>query len=84
MKDQHSTVRLKIGSPALLLTILFLLLKVTGFIDWSWWLVFLPMWIAPAIVLGVVAFVAVVTLICAAVAAIGWFVYWLFTRSHAN
>lgn len=25
-----------------LLTIVFVTLKLTGFIDWSWWLVFLP------------------------------------------
>ena len=29
-----------------LLTILFIGLKLTGNIDWSWWWVFSPMWIA--------------------------------------
>ncbi len=27
-----------------LLTIAFIVLKLTGFINWSWWLVLLPIW----------------------------------------
>lgn len=30
-----------------LLTILFIGLKLTSFIDWSWWLVLMPLWTAP-------------------------------------
>ena len=29
-----------------LLTVLFIGLKLTGYIDWSWWWVLSPMWIA--------------------------------------
>jgi hypothetical protein len=36
-----------------LLTLLFITLKLTGFINWSWWLVLLPILIPWAIVLGV-------------------------------
>jgi hypothetical protein len=33
------------GAPFLtLLTILFIGLKLTGYVDWSWWLVLLPLW----------------------------------------
>lgn len=32
-----------------LLTILFVLLKVTEYIDWSWWWVFAPLWVPSAI-----------------------------------
>ena len=28
-----------------LLTVLFIGLKLTGSIDWSWWLVLMPMWV---------------------------------------
>lgn len=31
------------------LTILFIGLKLTGFINWSWWLVLAPLWIGLAI-----------------------------------
>ena len=30
-----------------LLTILFIGLKLTSFIDWSWWIVLMPLWTAP-------------------------------------
>jgi hypothetical protein len=30
---------------ATVLTILFVILKVTGYIHWSWWFVFAPFWI---------------------------------------
>jgi hypothetical protein len=38
-----------------ILTAAFVVLKVLGFIDWSWWLVFLPMYIGLAIILGIFA-----------------------------
>jgi hypothetical protein len=41
-----------------LLTIVFITLKLTGYIDWSWWLVFAPMWIPLAFVLVVLILVA--------------------------
>ena len=31
------------------LGIFFIILKLTGIIEWSWWLVLLPFWIIPAI-----------------------------------
>lgn len=42
-----------------LLTILFICLKLTGYIDWSWWWVLSPLWggLALAIVLIVIAMV---------------------------
>lgn len=46
-----------------LLTILFVGLKLTGFIDWSWFWVLSPMWIPLALVLvilaGVLAFIGI-------------------------
>lgn len=35
------------------LTILFVLLKVFGKIDWSWWWVFSPLWISALILVGI-------------------------------
>lgn len=45
-----------------LLTIVFITLKLTGFIDWSWWWVLSPLWIDWAIVLFILAVVGVVYL----------------------
>jgi hypothetical protein len=51
---------------AVSLTILFVILKVMGKIDWSWWWVFAPLWLTPAIVLGCVALFFIGALIVAA------------------
>jgi len=42
-----------------LLTIVFVVAKLWDKIDWSWWLVFAPMWIPVGVVLGVTAGVIV-------------------------
>ena len=42
------------------LTILFIALKLTHVIDWSWWWVLSPIWIPVAVVLGIIAVVAIV------------------------
>ena len=41
-----------------LLTIVFITLKLTGFIDWSWWWVLSPIWITVAILIAVLGFFA--------------------------
>ena len=40
-----------------LLTILFIGLKLTGYITWSWWWVLAPMWIPLALVVVILLFV---------------------------
>lgn len=45
------------------LTLVFIVLKLTHFIDWSWWWVVSPLWIGALI--GLLSFLAVVV--------IGWF-----------
>lgn len=35
-----------------LLTILFIGLKLTGYIDWSWWYVTMPLWLIPVFMIG--------------------------------
>lgn len=42
-----------------MLAIVFIACKITGFIDWSWWLVLLPIW-GPLLLFLVVAFIAYV------------------------
>lgn len=50
-----------------LLTIVFIVLKLTHFIDWSWWWVLAPSWIPLAIVVVVLLIVAIVSIIKAIV-----------------
>lgn len=38
-----------------MLAILFIGLKLTNYIDWSWWWVLSPLWIPLAIILGILA-----------------------------
>jgi hypothetical protein len=40
-----------------LLTIAFIVLKLTGFIDWSWWWVLSPLWIGLVVVIALVGLV---------------------------
>jgi len=48
-----------------LLTVLFIGLKLTGYIDWSWWWVFSPIIISVALTIFIVAIVLIVALIIA-------------------
>lgn len=48
MADTSSTVRFDLGT---LLTVLFIGLKLTGHIEWSWWWVLSPFWISCGLVL---------------------------------
>lgn len=43
-----------------LLTVAFVVLKLTHFIDWSWWWVWSPLWLPVALVLGVCVVVLLV------------------------
>ena len=43
-----------------LLTLLFIALKLTGYITWSWWCVLAPMWIPIVLILLFVAFVMMI------------------------
>jgi len=51
------------GSFANLLTIAFIVLKLTHVIDWSWWWVLSPLWIP----IAAVAFLGVICLVCTAI-----------------
>lgn len=42
-----------------LLTILFIGLKLTGHIDWSWWWVLSPIWIVASIIIFLIAVIGI-------------------------
>lgn len=48
-----------------LLTVLFIGLKLTGYITWSWWWVLSPIWISFSLVLLVILIAAICGLIAA-------------------
>jgi len=46
-----------------LLTVLFIGLKLSDIIDWSWWWVLSPLWIPLAVVLGVAIVILIIAVI---------------------
>lgn len=50
-----------VGVPGLL-GVAFVVLKLCGVIDWSWWLVLLPFWIGPALVLVIALMIGLVAI----------------------
>lgn len=63
-------VSINFGSGGLLLTIVFLILKLTHVIDWAWLWIFSPIWIPLAICLAIVVLYYLIILIVAAISAI--------------
>jgi hypothetical protein len=45
-----------------ILFLIFMVLKLTNYIDWSWWWVTAPLWIPLLIILGVLAVIGIVFL----------------------
>jgi hypothetical protein len=64
MSDKTVAIQVGPGGP-MLLTIVFVLLKVFGYISWSWWWIFSPLWIGAAIVLSILAIVLIIAIIAA-------------------
>lgn len=62
MADSSNTSSGGIGFAGLL-TIVFITLKLTHYIDWSWWWVWSPIWIGLAVGLGILAIVLVCILV---------------------
>ena len=59
MSDNKTTASLEIGFSGLL-AILFIALKLTGVIAWSWWWVLAPIWIPFVIVVFVLIIAGIV------------------------
>ena len=62
MSNNSSSSSSGIGLPGLL-TVLFVGLKLTGHITWSWWWVLSPMWITILIALAFLAFAFIILLL---------------------
>ena len=61
MSNKSSSSSSGIGFAGLL-TVLFIGLKLTHYIDWSWWWVLSPLWISTGIVLLIIAIIFSVAL----------------------
>ena len=66
MNNEKITINWNIDGILLILLILFIILKATGVISWSWGIVLLPLWILLGIV-GVACFLAIVVAIIVAI-----------------
>ena len=66
MNNEKITINWNIDGILLILLILFIILKVTGVISWSWGIVLLPLWILLGII-GVAFFLAIVVAIIVAI-----------------
>lgn len=66
MNNGKITINWNIDGILLILLILFIILKVTGMISWSWAIVLLPLWILLGII-GVTFFLAIVVAIIVAI-----------------
>lgn len=45
-----------------ILTIIFVIAKLGGVIDWSWWMVFSPLWVHLLITIGIVILAIILTI----------------------
>ena len=52
-------MEIKVGGPAVLLTIVFVTLKLCGVITWSWWWVISPIFISIGLALVILLFATV-------------------------
>ena len=66
MNNEKITIDWNIDGILLILLIIFIILKVTSVISWSWAIVLLPLWILLGII-GVVFFLAIVVAIKVAI-----------------
>ena len=70
MSDNKVTVRTT--SLGTLVFLVFLVLKLLGKIDWSWWWVTSPLWIPWVIILGAVLLIAVINALVSDSGSKGW------------
>ena len=59
MKQREKEGNYWIGLLEILLTVVFVVLKLTHFIDWSWWWVFAPLWLPVAVVVVIVLLIII-------------------------
>lgn len=61
MKNTETTASLGCGYPTIFLV--FLILKLTGVVDWSWWWITAPLWMGIALIVSYLLFGVIVAII---------------------
>jgi len=56
------------GNFLWILTLIFVIAKILGYINWSWWLVFMPLWLGLAVCITVFSFVTIIGFVIVALA----------------
>ena len=56
-ESNKNKLTISVGNLSLstIVFIVFLVIKLTGYITWSWWWVTAPLWVGPAVVVGIIA-----------------------------
>lgn len=70
MEKQKATVGCSLPSVGIILTLIFVVLKLTGNIGWAWVWVVSPLWISFGLLLGFIALMLALSLAVVALAAI--------------
>ena len=68
--EEGKKVTVNFGGIGTILAIVFMILKLTGNIDWSWVWIFAPIWIPLALVVGILAIYGIIVVVIAIIAAI--------------
>ena len=68
--EEGKKVTVNFGGIGTILAIIFMVLKLTGNIDWPWVWIFAPIWIPLAIALGILVIYGIIVLAIAILAAI--------------
>ena len=61
--DDSKKVTINFGGIGTILAVIFMVLKLTGNIDWSWVWVFAPIWVPLALVLVILAICGITVLV---------------------
>lgn len=63
-QSDKKAIKKSVSTPfTSILTIIFVIAKLTGVLDWSWWWVFSPLWFPLAIVLTFLLIVSIISFI---------------------
>ena len=58
--NNKTNVSIELGGPAFLLFLVFLVLKLTKVIAWSWWWVTAPLWIPVCLVVAIIVIALII------------------------
>jgi hypothetical protein len=62
-ETDKSTIVVQTGIPTITITLVFMVLKLTGAIAWSWWWVMSPLWLPIALAFGAMGLVLAIVLV---------------------